>query len=90
MRRKYLALGQYDTDKIGNRYLERYDPILEPWVEKKIKLLEIGVYKGGSLLLWRDYFPQGTIVGIDIKVPKNVKLASVFIFLRVVRQILSS
>ena len=71
MRSKQLTLTQYDTDKIANRYLERYDPILEPWVNKKITLLEIGVHKGGSLLLWRDYFSQGTIVGIDIKVPKD-------------------
>ncbi|HEV2173356.1 MAG TPA: hypothetical protein VGR71_07305, partial [Nitrospira sp.] len=53
------------------RYLEHYDPILEPWVHKEIKLLEIGVFRGGSLLLWRDYFPLGTIVGIDIKLPKD-------------------
>jgi SAM-dependent methyltransferase len=66
-----LSLNQYDSDKITNRYLEWYDPIFEPWVDKKITLLEIGVYKGGSLLLWRDYFPSGTIVGIDIKLPEN-------------------
>ena len=71
MRSDNLDLAVYDTDKIGNRYLERYDPILEPWVNKKVKLLEIGIDKGGSLLLWRDYFSQGTIVGIDIKPPKD-------------------
>jgi hypothetical protein len=66
-----LSLEQYDSDKITNYYLERYDPILEPWLEKKIVLLELGVYKGGSLLFWRDYFPLGTIVGIDINLPKG-------------------
>ena len=71
MRSKQLSLDRYDTDKIGNRYLEQYDPILKPWVEKKITLLEIGVHKGGSLLLWHDYFPLGTIVGIDITLPKD-------------------
>jgi hypothetical protein len=71
MRRSELSLDQYDTDKIPNEYLERYDPVLEPWVNKKITLLEIGVHKGGSLLLWRDYFPLGTIVGVDIKLPTD-------------------
>lgn len=71
MRSSQLSLEQYETDKIKNRYLERYDPILEPWVEKKLTLLELGVHKGGSLLLWRDYFPLGTIVGIDIKLPAD-------------------
>ncbi len=50
---------------------ERYDSILEPWLDKPIVLLEIGVKNGGSLLLWHDYFPAGTIVGIDIALPKD-------------------
>jgi hypothetical protein len=73
MRSLQLALEQYESDKIASRYLERYDPIFEPWLEKKIVLLEIGIDKGGSLLLWRDYFPMGTIVGIDINLPKQFK-----------------
>lgn len=71
MRSSQLDLGKYDSDKIESRYLQWYDPILEPFLEKKIVLLELGVYKGGSLLLWRDYFPFGTIVGIDIKLPEG-------------------
>ena len=71
MRSSQLPLEQYDTDKIANRYLEQYDPVLEPWIDKKIVLLELGVRKGGSLLLWRDYFPLGTIVGIDISLPSG-------------------
>ena len=73
MRSAQLPLDKYDSDKIANRYLERYDPILEPWVDQPVTLLEIGVYKGGSLLLWRDYFPSGTIVGVDISLPKEFK-----------------
>ncbi len=56
MRSLKLDLDQYDSDKIASSYLERYDQILEPWIEKKIALLELGVRKGGSLLLWRDFF----------------------------------
>jgi len=73
MRRFQLPLEQYDSDKISGRYLERYDPVLEPWLEKEIVLLELGVHRGGSLLLWRDYFPRGTIVGIDPNPPPNFK-----------------
>jgi hypothetical protein len=71
VRSSQIPLAQYDSDKITNRYLERYDQILEPLIEKKIVLLELGVLTGGSLLLWRDYFPLGTIVGIDINLPKS-------------------
>ncbi len=72
-RSSQLPLEQYDSDKIAGRYLERYDPILEPWLKKRMVLLELGVHQGGSLLLWRDYFPHGTIVGIDISLPKEFK-----------------
>jgi hypothetical protein len=71
MRSRELNLAACDTDKIGHHYLEVYDPILAPWVEKEIKLLEVGIHKGGSLQLWRDYFPRGTIVGIDLRLPEN-------------------
>ena len=57
MRSKQLNLSAYDTDKIQHHYLELYDPILSCWTDKEIKLLEMGIYKGGSLKLWRDYFP---------------------------------
>jgi Cephalosporin hydroxylase. len=71
MRAKQLNLDAYDTDKITLRYLEVYDPILTSWIDKEIKLLEIGVYRGGSVRLWHDYFPRGNIVGIDLKLPEN-------------------
>jgi len=73
VRSSQLPLDRYDTDKIANRYVEQYDSFLESWLDKKIVLLELGVLKGGSLLLWRDYFPLGTIVGVDISLPKQFK-----------------
>jgi hypothetical protein len=71
MRSKQLDLGCYSTDKINHGYLEVYDPILVRWVDREIRLLEIGIHEGGSLQLWRDYFPRGTIVGIDLKLPDH-------------------
>ncbi len=71
MRSKELNLSAYDTDKIRLGYLETYDAILAPWVDKDVKLLEIGVHRGGSLKLWREYFPRGTVVGIDRKLPEH-------------------
>jgi SAM-dependent methyltransferase len=71
MRSKELALEQYDTDKMASGYLEQYDEIFDPLVNEPITLLELGVYRGGSLLLWNDYFPSATIVGVDIELPKD-------------------
>lgn len=64
-----LDLSKYDTDKIPNGYLPYYDANTEPWIEETIHLLEVGVFKGGSLKLWQDYFPKATIAGIDVSLP---------------------
>ena len=71
MRSEQLNLADYETDKIQHHYLEVYDPILSHWTDKDVKLLEIGIHKGGSLKLWRDYFPRGTIAGIDLELPEG-------------------
>ena len=73
MRSKQLNLGQYETDKAASGYFNYYDLIMATLIDQEIKLLEIGILKGGSLLLWCDYFPQGTIVGIDKKLPEDFK-----------------
>jgi cephalosporin hydroxylase len=72
MRSRQLDLTCYNSDKIASGYLERYDSILQPLLDRDVKLLELGIHEGGSLLLWRDYFPKSTIVGIDLKVPENL------------------
>ncbi len=71
MRSNQLTLQKYNTDKIGNRFLALYDARFEPLVDRPVKVLEIGIHNGGSLLLWRDYFPRGTIVGVDLKIPEG-------------------
>lgn len=72
MRSSQLKLSQYNTDKVANGYLNKYDEIFEHLTENKISLLELGVHKGGSLFLWRDYFPMAKIVGIDMQIPKGI------------------
>ena len=44
---------------------KNYETFFSCLREKEIRLLELGIYKGGSLLLWRDYFPNGIIAGLD-------------------------
>lgn len=43
-----------------------YPTYLEPLKPERINLLEIGVLGGGSLRMWRDYFPNAQIYGLDI------------------------
>lgn len=69
MRSESLDLKHYDTDKGQSGYLRHYDRMFASLVDQPIKLLEIGVRKGGSLALWRDYFPRAAIAGIDLDSP---------------------
>ncbi|MGB3165822.1 MAG: class I SAM-dependent methyltransferase [Alteraurantiacibacter sp.] len=48
-------------------YLPIYDRYLSPWRGRALRMLEIGVFGGGSLKLWRDYFgPDAVLFGADI------------------------
>jgi cephalosporin hydroxylase len=48
-------------------YLDIYEKHFAKFVGKKFTMFEIGVSKGGSVEMWRDYFGKDvTIVGIDI------------------------
>lgn len=64
-----LNLSVYDTDKVDSGFLSIYDYFFSPLIEQEVRMLELGVHRGGSLLMWRDYFPRGTIVGVDINLP---------------------
>jgi cephalosporin hydroxylase len=60
---------KYNTDKGPgfHNYSRQYEPLLNSMRKKQIRILEIGVYNGGSLLAWRDAFPNAkSIVGVDI------------------------
>jgi len=61
-----LNANGYDTDKGSNNYLEKYESYFNHLTESNICLLELGIKKGGSLLMWRDYFKKGQIIGLDI------------------------
>lgn len=62
-----LAASKYDTDKAEHKhYLRNYDEYFKPLQNSDVRLLELGVYHGGSLLLWRDYFARGLIAGLDL------------------------
>lgn len=48
-------------------YFSFYEDLFRRHRQAPVRLLEIGVLRGGSLELWSRYFPEGsTIVGVDI------------------------
>lgn len=58
---------KYGTDKqlACHGYTKYYEEYFKPLRNNPIKMLEIGVHMGFSLLMWADYFQDGNIWGID-------------------------
>lgn len=72
---------KHNTDKgnQGHNYCRIYEMYLADKKYKIKKVLEIGVDRGQSLLMWRDYFPNAEIYGIDIiDVPLKEERITVF------------
>jgi hypothetical protein len=65
----------FQTDKWGNhKYTPHYHRHFRSWRDRKLNILEIGIggYKregqgGGSLQMWKAYFPNAQIFGLDIE-----------------------
>jgi hypothetical protein len=54
------------TDKFDLGYVDTfYNDLFMPIRESVTNVLEIGTHYGDSLLLWRDYFPNAMIYGVD-------------------------
>jgi len=50
-----------------DHYLDIYDKLLRDWQRRDVSFLEIGVYKGGSIRMWRDFWgPKSTVTFLDI------------------------
>lgn len=75
-----LAL-RHGTDKFGQHlYTPIYHRLFGPLREEPIRLLELGVgwprvstLGGASLCMWRDYFANAALVGLDLQ-PKRLDL----------------
>ncbi|HEY2847719.1 MAG TPA: hypothetical protein VGI80_07865 [Pyrinomonadaceae bacterium] len=60
--------SRYNTDKsVHYHYTQNYERFLDPLRDSEVRLLELGIKDGGSLLMWRDYFRAGMIFGLDIE-----------------------
>jgi hypothetical protein len=58
----------YDTDKAAvHGYMEHYARHFAPVRRTTRTVLEVGVGRGGSLKMWRTYFPKATVYGMDQK-----------------------
>jgi hypothetical protein len=58
---------EFGTDKeFNHKYCSGfYDEALLPYQDKNIRLLELGIHRGGSMALWHHYFPNADLYGVD-------------------------
>ena len=50
-----------------DHYLDVYHRVMAPWKNKDIRFLEIGIWKGGSINLWKGFFgPETQLTFLDI------------------------
>ena len=57
---------KYPTSKNITGFIPIYESFFDCLREKEVNILEIGVDKGDSLRLWRDYFTKAKICGLDL------------------------
>lgn len=62
------TLKNYETDKIWHhQYGMAYDALFAKFDRTlPLTILEVGTQKGGSLLAWKEYFPNAHVIGVDI------------------------
>jgi hypothetical protein len=57
----------YNTDKYDLGYIhEFYNRLFNPIKDSVTNILEIGIHAGDSMMLWRDFFTNATVYGIDV------------------------
>ena len=70
-----LFLKSKDFSIKLEKYFDVYEEYFSTFKGKNITFVEIGVFNGGSLKIWKDYFgPKSRIIGIDIN-PECKKFA---------------
>ncbi len=76
-----LRTGTDKTALVGD-YLRHYEEWLAPLRNERFNLIEIGVFGGASVAMWREFFPNATIIGVDID-KRGVAYASDRIHIRI-------
>lgn len=69
MQKSLAEIAQsFDTDKTQSLgYIDNFERHFGHLRDEPIKILELGVFHGGSLLMWHEYFSRGLVVGLDRK-----------------------
>lgn len=62
----HYRASEYLSIKVSS-YFQVYEELLARYRNRRITFVEVGVFNGGSLFMWRSYFgPEARIIGIDL------------------------
>ena len=62
---------KFPTSKNDHQFIDYYEDYFERFKDKEINILEIGVERGDSLRMWREYFTKAQICAIDL-IDRNI------------------
>lgn len=66
---KHKAPAGFGDKGTLHHYIDTYNSLFSKFKNKPCTLLEIGVFHGHSLRMWREFLPKARIIGIDIQKP---------------------
>lgn len=66
---------KYPTSKNSHGFIEIYNKYFSSLREQKINILEIGIERGDSLRMWREYFVNASICAIDLH-DRNISVSN--------------
>lgn len=71
---------KHGTDKSSQNhgYTRWYENLFSPIRFQHLNFVEIGIWEGASLRMWREYFPHATITGVD-NADRNIQVKDVSI-----------
>ena len=55
------------SNKLRHNYEPFYERVLGHLRNQPLTVVEIGIFEGGSLRMWRDYFPKAQVYGFDVR-----------------------
>lgn len=67
-KRVCVDAGYFCDRNTTHSYLDVYESLLAPYRDTAKRVLEIGIYDGGGLLMWEEYFKSAIVHGIDCSI----------------------
>lgn len=58
--------GPSHPAKKQDNYMQVYESYLGKKKDQALRLLELGIFEGHSMQIWREYMPNATLVGLDM------------------------